>query len=269
MSVELRLLSTERDHKRREQNSRYGYNGQPLNSVQSEFQSFAFGHGLSADLAGDKFPTRLATWSGGEISLGEGATHFGYVFEGAARLACALGEFAVAPGFYFSAPGAGRISGAWRGLVISRIGHSGFLQTGGPLEEKGRLRYIDGCTDSLLIPPILKGDPCLNLLHIPAGTRQTRHTHSSLRAGIILSGEGRCVTRQGAFPLRPGLIFLIPADCIHSFHTGETALRVLAFHPDSDFGPTHEDHPMVNRTIVEGLPVRQRRELLTFAEAAQ
>jgi hypothetical protein len=23
---------------------------------------------------------------------------------------------------------------------------------------------------------------------------------------------------------------------------------VLAFHPDSDFGPTDEDHPMLNRT---------------------
>jgi hypothetical protein len=25
---------------------------------------------------------------------------------------------------------------------------------------------------------------------------------------------------------------------------------VIAYHPDSDFGPTHENHPMVNRTIV-------------------
>jgi hypothetical protein len=24
---------------------------------------------------------------------------------------------------------------------------------------------------------------------------------------------------------------------------------VLAFHPDSDVGPIHEDHPMINRTF--------------------
>jgi len=29
-------------------------------------------------------------------------------------------------------------------------------------------------------------------------------------------------------------------------------MRVIAYHPDSDFGATHEDHPMINRTIVNG-----------------
>ena len=32
---------------------------------------------------------------------------------------------------------------------------------------------------------------------------------------------------------------------------------VIAYHPDSDFGPTDDDHPMVNRTIVDGVPVNQ------------
>jgi hypothetical protein len=48
----------------------------------------------------------------------------------------------------------------------------------------------------------------------------------------------------------PGLAFVIPADSLHSFTTENEALRVIAYHPDSDFGPTHEDHPMVNRTIL-------------------
>ena len=32
--------------------------------------------------------------------------------------------------------------------------------------------------------------------------------------------------------------------------TADEALLVIAYHPDSDFGPTHERHPMINRTIV-------------------
>jgi hypothetical protein len=30
-------------------------------------------------------------------------------------------------------------------------------------------------------------------------------------------------------------------------------MRVVAYHPDSDFGPQDEDHPMINRTIVDGV----------------
>jgi hypothetical protein len=28
---------------------------------------------------------------------------------------------------------------------------------------------------------------------------------------------------------------------------------VMAYHPDSDFGPEDENHPMINRTIVDGM----------------
>ena len=41
--------------------------------------------------------------------------------------------------------------------------------------------------------------------------------------------------------------------CLHSFFTRGEALDVLAWHPDSDFGPTHDHHPMVNRTMVDGI----------------
>ena len=65
-----------------------------------------------------------------------------------------------------------------------------------------------------------------------------------------MSGEGRCETETGAEPLRPGSVFLIPAGVRHSFHTGDDQLLIVAYHPDSDFGPTDEDHPMINRTLV-------------------
>jgi hypothetical protein len=42
----------------------------------------------------------------------------------------------------------------------------------------------------------------------------------------------------------------IEEGCAHSFATQGAALDVIAWHPDSDFGPRDEDHPMVNRTIL-------------------
>ena len=203
--------------------------------------------GELADLRDDPFPSTFARWEGQAV-LPSGATHFLFVetetsieFEGQRHRAAA--------GMYLSLPGPATLTGG-RGVITSRHAYDGFFVLGGPVEEYGRLRYIDGCTDSLLIPPVMLGDPCLNLLHIPPGTRQTRHTHPSFRSGLILSGHGECVTPTASHPLSPGLAFLIPAGALHSFHTGEEALRVIAFHPDSDFGPTHESHPMVNRTIL-------------------
>jgi hypothetical protein len=154
---------------------------------------------------------------------------------------------------FFVLPGAGEIEGDWggRGLVISRLGYRGLRQIGGPLEAEGRLRYIDGCSDTLLVCPPLLGEPCLNHLHIPAHTCQSIHTHPSVRIGAILKGRGECHTPQGVFPLQPGLAWYIPTGCLHSFVTTESSLDVVAWHPDSDFGPTHENHPMINRTILE------------------
>ena len=183
------------------------------------------------------------------MSLQATGTHFGYVYQGAARLECASGSFAVAQGMYFAVPGALRIAQG-EGLVITRLGYRGWFQLGGPVENQGRLRYIDGCTDSLLIPPLVLGDACLNLLHLPPQTRQTRHTHPSLRAGLIIRGQGHCVTPQQRIPLTPGQVFVIEAQEAHSFHTESSQLLVLAYHPDSDFGPTHERHPMINRTVI-------------------
>ncbi|MEZ5578083.1 MAG: hypothetical protein R3F40_00810 [Candidatus Competibacteraceae bacterium] len=50
------------------------------------------------------------------------------------------------------------------------------------------------------------------------------------------------------FPLRPGMGWYIPSGCLHSFFTEEAALDVVAWHPDSDFGPRSDDHPVINQT---------------------
>ena len=109
--------------------------------------------------------------------------------------------------------------GPGAGMLITRHGYRGIFQLGGPVEERGRLRYIDGCTDSLLVAPVMRGDPCLNLLHVPPHTDQTPHTHPSFRIGVVVRGMGACRTPQETVPLTPGTIFVIAAGGLHSFHT--------------------------------------------------
>jgi hypothetical protein len=207
-------------------------------------------HGCLEDIHDDRYPTALFGWAGDALELATIGTHFGYVYSGPASLDCEPGTFTLSAGMYFAVPG--RLTTAeGSGLVISRLGYRGFFHLGGPIENEGRLRYIDGCTDSLLIPPVIRGDPCLNLLHLPAHTRQTRHTHPSIRVGLIIRGSGLRETPEERIPLAPGQAFMIRAGGPHSFHMDESSLLVLAYHPDSDFGPTHENHPMINRTIIE------------------
>src|SRR5262249_51232703 len=93
--------------------------------------------------------------------------------------------------------------------------------------------------------------PCLNHLHIPPHTAQSAHTHPSERIGVILRGSGECRTGSGAvYPLASGMGWRIPTGSVHSFFTTDDSLDVIAWHPDSDFGPTDENHPMINRTIL-------------------
>jgi quercetin dioxygenase-like cupin family protein len=207
---------------------------------------------LSADLQVERrdgdYPCTVRSWRQSGLALAAGATHYGYVWQGAALLSRSADNYTLHAGMYFALPGAGQIVGTDAGIVISRWDETAFFHLGGPIETSGRLRYIDGCTDSLLIPPVVHGQACLNLLHIPPHTRQSAHTHPSLRAGLIVSGQGHCVTPQARHALYPGLAFLIAPHGLHSFHTEAVALQVIAFHPDSDFGPTHTNHPMLNRT---------------------
>eukprot|EP01023_Acetabularia_acetabulum_P058375 TRINITY_DN6890_c0_g1_i1.p1 TRINITY_DN6890_c0_g1~~TRINITY_DN6890_c0_g1_i1.p1 ORF type:complete len:282 (+),score=26.99 TRINITY_DN6890_c0_g1_i1:165-1010(+) len=136
-------------------------------------------------------------------------------------------------------------------LIVQKVNYKGFHVAGGPIEERGRLRYIDGCSDSILVYPPVCGDPCFNHLHFPQNTDQTQHTHPSVRVGIVCQGEGDCVTPQSSIKLEEGDIFVIPTNSVHSFKTGrDESMDVISYHPDSDWGPKHEDHPMINKTIV-------------------
>jgi hypothetical protein len=208
--------------------------------------------GLLLDLRADAFPIQVYGWNRAALILPGETTHYGMVTEGEAVLRDAPGAFRLQTGMFFVCPSECVVEGeAGRGLVISHPGYRGLRQIGGPLETEGRLRYIDGCTDTLLVCPPRLGEPCLNHLHIPPHTAQSPHTHPSERIGVILHGRGECRTPEGVFPLRPGMGWRIPTGCLHSFSTQEEGLDVVAWHPDSDFGPTDENHPMRNKTIIQ------------------
>lgn len=194
---------------------------------------------------------------GGEVHLPAGYTYLGSVFEGKLVVRHHDRARQLHAGDYFSVIGPAIVTCEGIGMASAVAGYIGMNLFGGPLEAIGRLRYIDGCTDSLLVPPVRKGDPCLNHLHFPEHIRQTPHTHPSVRTGLVYRGRGECVVPgSDSIPLKPGCLFVIPTDAVHSFNTRNETMDVIAFHPDSDTGMTDDDHPMVNRTMVEGVSAK-------------
>ncbi|HPH64493.1 MAG TPA: AraC family ligand binding domain-containing protein [Kofleriaceae bacterium] len=194
-----------------------------------------------------QWPSSAALLQNGALDIVDASGYF-YVAHGAATLETNHGTFRLATGMYGVATNGRLTIDDGLLLLAARQGYRAPLLLGGPLEATGRLRYIDGCTDTLLLAPWRKGDPCFNHLHIPAGTSQSSHVHPSLRIGIIAKGSGVCRTPQGESPLRPGTAFVLAPQQVHCFITHDASLDVVVFHPDSDTGPTDEDHPMLNRT---------------------
>lgn len=133
-------------------------------------------------------------------------------------------------------------------MVIARYGFMGQEVFGTPVAGHGRLTYIDGCSDSLLVYPPRQGDPSLNHLHFPQMIKQTRHVHPSIRVGYVLGGEGIAHFGNHKARLKKGMMFLLDAQEKHSFETQEEELDIIAFHPDGDWGPTDHSHTMLNRT---------------------
>lgn len=230
------------------------------------FIPHSLNHGLLVDLTEDEFPTQISCWDSRLLRLANSGTHYGLVWRGRVTLDIPdVGCFTLRPGMFFSLPSSGILFGDSQGIVITRLNYQGVFSIGGPIESEGRLLYIDGCRDSLLIPPVMRGEPCFNALYFPRGINQTSHTHPSLRAGMIISGRGECVTADEVTPLEPGMIFVIPQGKLHSFRTKDSPMVICAYHPDSDCGPTHQEHPMLNRTFVNGVSVNRLEEIRTHA----
>lgn len=223
-------------------------------------------HGMMANFTTTSHPSVVYGFKNEPLMFGNVGTAYGYVERGVADIKAGCREYCVEEGHYFSlvTDGIFSVQGDCEGFVVNRLWFEGFNNIGGPIEKQGRLKYIDGCSDSLLIGPPVKGDPCLNLLHFPKGINQTIHTHPTIRAGLIHQGSGICHTDEGPMELREGRMFILYPDAPHAFSTLETdGMTLTVFHPDTDTGPWHDDHPMLNRTIVDGVSAREIDEIRT------
>ena len=179
----------------------------------------------------------------------QGGTAFGVVTRGPTTLLHDGDAWALRPATWFVMPRGGALRGG-EGLLVIVSGYAGVRQVGGPLEARGRLVYVDGCTDTLLACPPRLGEPSLNHLHVPVEARQRAHTHASDRVGVIVRGSGWCITPDGRAELAEGMGWWIPANTVHHFVADADApLDVVAWHPDSVFGPTDEHHPMRTGTL--------------------
>ncbi len=148
------------------------------------------------------------------IRLAPDHTVFGYVFDGVVEYRRMDRLKRIFAGSFFSADSRFFVDDKLRVFGRSFIsmmpgirGHSieGLLDLKGP----GFVRYIDGCTDSLLICPPKLGEPCLNALYFPPNTVQTFHTHPSFRAGIVASGYGTASLQSSEQSLNVGDCFYI------------------------------------------------------------
>lgn len=201
------------------------------------------------------FPTKVIIPNKETVHIPKNMTAYGFVAKNDASLITGEKTLILYSHMYFCAPGDAIINNL-SGFICIKENYHGLLTLGGPTEKKGRMKYIDGCSDTLLLAPLMCGEPCLNYLYVPANINQTPHTHPTVRVGYVLEGAGYCKSETGRFNLLPGNIFVLPPEEIHSFHTDSNFLRIAVYHPDSDFGPTNEIHPMINKTYVEGVSLQ-------------
>jgi hypothetical protein len=212
------------------------------------------------DASATMYPSRMTGLRGSTEYANPTSSFYGYVVDGSARIETRTLDITGRAGSYFACPGPVQVEADGLTIVIERFGYR-CLPQAGSIETQGRLAYIDGCSDTVLVAPARQGDPVLNLLHFPTGVRQSVHSHPSIRLGVVARGEGFAFgPGSGPGPggsdwrhaLRPGTMFLLPAHEMHAFSTAESesSLDIVAFHPDSDWGPTDGIHPMLNRTYL-------------------
>lgn len=180
------------------------------------------------------------------------STSYGYVLDGTVTFE---GEEPITAGKYFCrwTREQTRINYTGKLVLFVRIGFKGQNLIGGPIEEIGRLSYIDGCSDTILVYPPRLGDPSLNVLYFPKGVEQTFHTHPSIRMGVVVSGAGYASLNENEendVTLVVGDMFCLEQNERHRFRTTGQSMIVVVYHPDGDWGPTDHDHIMKNRTYL-------------------
>jgi hypothetical protein len=181
------------------------------------------------------------------------ATMFGFSF-GNSSLLIGKKEYNIKSNQYFSIPIRNEdvtINPTDDLFAVFRLGFLGHDLVGTQdIKKQGKLSYIDGCSDSLMVYPPRLGDPTLNYLFFPTNTNQSLHTHPSLRIGCVIDGEGISAAEYVS-SLTPGTFFCLEEHELHRFITKDKSMRVIAYHPDGDWGPTDENHTMLNRTYIK------------------
>ena len=205
------------------------------------------GPGVALSAVSTMYPCALEVVTGESSRENVACTTYGFVLRERATLTSAHAKCELPPGAAFAVPGPFEIATPGLVVLVTRIGFTG-LFTVTAIEEEGRLAYIDGCSDTVLVAPPRLGDPVLNHLHFPAGITQTTHRHPSVRLGVVARGSGSAYGKGWERPLAQGSVFLLHAHELHAFRTTDESMDVVAFHPDSDWGPTDAAHPMRNRT---------------------
>ena len=214
-------------------------------------------HGDTINAMDTMYPT-VSNWYEKSEAFGQlGMTTYGYILDGVATVTANDQDWNLKAGNYFAFHGKGAIMG--QGFKMWTVARLGFkcMPVMGQVESNGRLSYIDGCSDSVLVSMPRYGDPVLNYLHFPTGILQSQHTHPSLRMGVVIGGGGQAWQEKGNYhdgwerPLSKGCMFMLEEQELHSFKTTDNFMDIIAYHPDSDTGPTDENHSMINRTYID------------------
>jgi len=211
-------------------------------------------HGQEIDQLQSMYPTKMISISAAyEFTENNYSTMFGFVTSGMFEITSGDQSWIVQEGNFMSLKTNFSVNVLEQDsqlFAIVRYGYRG-MDIVGKVEPQGRLSYIDGCTDTLIVPPPRKSDACLNHLHFPNNITQTQHLHSSIRMGIVISGQGSAFQSNAwEYPLIKGMMFCLKEGEVHSFKTTEEHMDIIAYHPDSDFGPTDDNHPMLNKTYI-------------------
>jgi hypothetical protein len=214
--------------------------------------------GFSFDASSTMYPSRLRVISSPHARIeSPSGTIYGIVLQGSRRIRSGSFSAELPQGGFFSCVSSVDLDGHGTTVVFERLGFMG-VQSAGVCEAHGRLAYIDGCSTSILVMPPRCGDSVLNLLHVPPGVLQSEHFHPSIRFGVVLSGQGVAFgashhgTEKWEMALSPGAVFYLPAMERHAFQTvgQKEPLNIISYHPESDWGPTDESHPMLTRTLL-------------------
>jgi hypothetical protein len=201
------------------------------------------------DAMSTMYPARLHMIAGKRAFDDIALTVYGAVVSGRVKIQAPGLSANLEAGGFFGLPGPCDLEADGEVMVVERVGHRA-VPCLGRIEERGRLVYIDGCSDTVLCAPARLGDPVLNHLHFPAGTDQSVHIHPSTRLGVVVRGRGVAFGPGWQEPLERGKAFLLVEHEKHAFRTTDESMDIIAFHPDSDWGPTDAAHPMLNRTYL-------------------